>query len=177
MPTGSPTGSKPLDFLLFNANAVTPATNTPGLPPFVQPGTIALYVKPGDKKPYALDETGTETPAFFTGTFTAAPVPSTAGGVALGSGALPFSGVFVGGAATNNIQLTGTATTAKTATFPDNTGTVAETNLAQTWTAAQTFAPTTAVVPITISPTTGSAAGLVINNNAGNPILTVTPTV
>lgn len=50
--------------------------------------------------------------------------PSTAGGFAVGTNALPFSSFFVGNAATNNIQLTGTATGVRTATFPDASGTV-----------------------------------------------------
>lgn len=66
-------------------------------------------------------------------------VPFTAGAVAIGSNALPLSSIFIGAAATNNIQLTGTATTAKVATLPNNTGTVAELNLAQSWTADQTL--------------------------------------
>src|SRR5581483_5625956 len=73
---------------------------------------------------------------------TAIPVallPNAAGTLAFGSNALPWTSVFIGGAATNNIQLTGTATSAKVATLPDNTGTIAELNLAQTWTANQTF--------------------------------------
>jgi hypothetical protein len=58
-------------------------------------------------------------------TFTGSPVtPLTAGGISLGSNALPFSSQFIGAAATNNIQLTGTATGARVATLPDQTGTV-----------------------------------------------------
>lgn len=55
-----------------------------------------------------------------TGTFK----PGTAGAVGLGTAALPFSKMFIGGAATNNIQLTGTATGARTQTLQDATGTV-----------------------------------------------------
>ena len=51
--------------------------------------------------------------------FTSAPVPSTAGGVALGSAALPFSSLFLGNAATNNFQLTGTAAQGTVLTIPD----------------------------------------------------------
>ncbi len=45
--------------------------------------------------------------------------PSTAGGTTLGTTALPWSSVYVGAAATNNIQITGTATGARTFTLPD----------------------------------------------------------
>lgn len=45
--------------------------------------------------------------------------PSTAGGSTLGTAALPYSSVFVGLAATNNIRITGTATAARTFTLPD----------------------------------------------------------
>jgi len=65
--------------------------------------------------------------------------PSAAGGQTAGTGPLPFSSVYIGAAATNNVQLTATATSAKVATLPDNTGTIGELNLAQTWTATQTF--------------------------------------
>ena len=51
--------------------------------------------------------------------------PTTAAaGNGIGTAALPFSSYFLGAAATNNIQLTGTATAARTATFPDASGTV-----------------------------------------------------
>lgn len=51
-------------------------------------------------------------------------VPLTPGGVALGTNPLPFSSAYIGAAATNNIQITGTATGARVATFPDATGNV-----------------------------------------------------
>jgi hypothetical protein len=73
---------------------------------------------------------------------TAVPVdwsPSTAGSQNLGATAKPWGNLFLGNAATNNNKLTSTTTAARTTTFPDNTGTVAELNLAQTWTANQTF--------------------------------------
>jgi len=54
--------------------------------------------------------------------------PSTAGGFNVGTAALPFSGIFIGNAATNNIRITGTASGgAKTATLPNFTGTILET--------------------------------------------------
>lgn len=45
--------------------------------------------------------------------------PSTAGGIPLGTNALPYSSVYIGGAATNNARLTGTMTAARTITIPD----------------------------------------------------------
>ena len=50
---------------------------------------------------------------------TAPLLPHTAGGTDLGSAALPFADVYVGGAATNNIKITGSATAARTFTLPD----------------------------------------------------------
>jgi hypothetical protein len=76
-------------------------------------------------------------------------LPDVAGGRTLGSATLPFSSVYIGGAATNNINVTGTATAARTATLPDNSGTLAELNLAQTWGANQTF-PLSSIVPGTL---------------------------
>ncbi len=55
---------------------------------------------------------------------TSAPLPATAGGVAIGSNALPFLSLFIGDAATNNLNLIGTATGARTITFPDASITV-----------------------------------------------------
>lgn len=63
-------------------------------------------------------------------------------GVDLGSTTKPFRNAFLFGSGTYGttyIELTGTPTSGQVATFPDNTGTVAELNLAQSWTAAQTF--------------------------------------
>lgn len=57
----------------------------------------------------------------------------------LGTAALPYTNLFLGTAATNNIKLTGTGTAARIATLPDNTGTLAELNLAQTFSALQGF--------------------------------------
>jgi hypothetical protein len=49
--------------------------------------------------------------------------PNAAGGIDVGAAALPFSGVRIGAAATNNIRVTGTATAARTATLQDATDT------------------------------------------------------
>lgn len=52
-------------------------------------------------------------------------VPDSAGGRALGSASLPFSDLYIGGAATNNFRITGTATAARTVTLPNaNSNTV-----------------------------------------------------
>jgi hypothetical protein len=52
-------------------------------------------------------------------------LPLTAGGSALGSNLLPFSSVYIGAAGTNNANVTGTFTGARTITIPDTTGTLA----------------------------------------------------
>lgn len=51
----------------------------------------------------------------LTGAFT----PNAAGGTDIGSAAKPFANIYVGGSATNNIKVTGTATAARTVTLPD----------------------------------------------------------
>lgn len=52
--------------------------------------------------------------------------PDAAGGAALGTGALPFSSVFIGDEATNNVQLINTAAaSAVVLTLPSTTGTLA----------------------------------------------------
>ena len=109
---------------------------------------------------------------------TSAATPNAAGGTTLGSAALPFSSAYIGGAATNNFQVTGTATAARTVTmpdastnllisgyahtisgptaartftFPDASASVAVLGTAQTFTAGPTFnttAPTFTVAPI-----------------------------
>ena len=80
--------------------------------------------------------------------------PNAAGGTTLGSAALPFSSAFIGGAATNNFQLTGTATAARVVTFPDVASyTVAQITNAQTFAGTQTFSGTIAGAAITASGT------------------------
>ena len=51
-------------------------------------------------------------------------LPNTAGGKDVGSASLPFGNIWLGGAATNNVKLTATATAARVATFPDASITV-----------------------------------------------------
>jgi hypothetical protein len=50
---------------------------------------------------------------------TAPLLPHTAGGTDIGSALLPFSNVYVGSSATNNIKVTGTASAARVFTLPD----------------------------------------------------------
>jgi hypothetical protein len=45
--------------------------------------------------------------------------PGTAGGATIGTAALPFSSAYIGDAATNNFQITGTATAARVMTLSD----------------------------------------------------------
>lgn len=52
-------------------------------------------------------------------------IPATAAATTVGTNALPFSSAFIGAGATNNVQLTGTFTAARKATFPDASGEVA----------------------------------------------------
>jgi hypothetical protein len=68
---------------------------------------------------------------------TGALAPHTAGGVDLGTTAQPVGNVWIGNAGTNNIKLTGTGSAARVAMLPDNSGTLAELNLSQTWTTSQ----------------------------------------
>jgi len=104
--------------------------------------------------------------------------PDATGTVALLSRAASWSGaqtfqdgnLLVGDAgASNTLLLKASGMTAdKTATFPDNTGTVAELNLAQTWTAIQTFPATGIAFPDgSISNTSND---LDITGSAGNKV-------
>ncbi|MEN6337041.1 MAG: hypothetical protein ABFE01_22520, partial [Phycisphaerales bacterium] len=56
--------------------------------------------------------------------FSTAISAASAGGATVGTALLPFSSMFIGDAATNNIQITGTAASAKVITLPGQTGTV-----------------------------------------------------
>lgn len=86
-------------------------------------GSLLADLQVGGTSKWKVDKSGNVTAA---GSVTAAGVissaaitPSTAGGTTAGSAALPFSSAFIGGAATNNFQITGTATGARTVTLPD----------------------------------------------------------
>jgi hypothetical protein len=62
--------------------------------------------------------------------------------VDLGSTSAPFRNLYLYGGGTfgtDSFELTGTSTANRTVTFPDNTGTVAELNFPQTFSAAQSF--------------------------------------
>lgn len=59
------------------------------------------------------------TPTFAGSILSAALRPSSAGATTLGTTLLPFSSAFIGASATNNFQVTGTATAARTVTLPD----------------------------------------------------------
>lgn len=62
--------------------------------------------------------------------------------VDLGSTANPFRNLYLYGGGTygtDSFEVTGTSTSNRVVTLPDNTGTIAETNFAQTYTATQTF--------------------------------------
>lgn len=96
--------------------------------------------------------------------------PSGTGNVNLGDAAHPWGSLFLGNAATNNIQLTGTATSAKVATLPDNTGTIAELNLSQTWTATQTFA---AILASSVSSTTANPAAAGFGRIANTDVINI----
>jgi hypothetical protein len=72
------------------------------------------------------DETGSGVVALATSpAFTTDIHSVTAGGATVGTNALPFSGVRIGNAATNNILLTGTAASDVTVTLPSATSTLA----------------------------------------------------
>src|SRR5207244_544110 len=107
-------------------------------------------------------------------------LPGTAGGVSLGSGSLPFKYLVLGGdsltASSNNFKLTGTATGARTVTFPDASITVARTDAPQILTGTQTISPlanTEAMISNAYT-LTGSDAHSLLNlsgtwNTTGNP--------
>jgi hypothetical protein len=117
-------------YVAFNLNSTGTNSGT---------GGVRFYAGgAGDGLVGSVDNTGLGT--FNGGVKVAAAIsPTVAGAQTAGTNPLPFSSIFIGNAATNNIQVTGTATTAKVATLPDNTGTIPELNLAQNWTALQTF--------------------------------------
>lgn len=68
-------------------------------------------------------------------------LPAAAGGTDIGSAAKPFGSAFIGAAATNNFEVTGTATGARTVTLPDASFTVGQKTV--TW--AQGGVPANAV--------------------------------
>ena len=100
--------------------------------------------------------------------------PNAAGGIDVGTASLPFSGVRIGAAATNNIRVTGTATGARTATLPDNTGTLSETNLAETFSGAKTFSDGTLLLAGSSSGTTTLKASATASGTLTLPAATGT---
>jgi hypothetical protein len=92
-------------------------------------------------------QTFTGVQAFTAPTVATSITPNTFANASLGTSLLPFSSVFIGDAATNNIQLINTdATSAKVATFPDVTGTVMV-GATSTTTTQALFATATAGAP------------------------------
>lgn len=85
----------------------------------------------------------------------------------LGAAATAWRNLYIYGGGTfgsHSIKFDGTPTGNRTATFPDNTGTVAELNLAQTFSAAQSFSST-------ITQTSASATAFESGpNGATNPV-------
>jgi hypothetical protein len=100
--------------------------STSGVPSLTQPaaadlsdgvtgsGTVVLSTSPTLTTPTLGAATATSITG-LTGAFT----PNAAGGTDIGSAAKPFANIYVGGSATNNIKVTGTATAARTVTLPD----------------------------------------------------------
>ncbi len=84
--------------------------------------------------------------------------------------------MFIGNAANLTINVTGTATAARVATLPDNTGTIAELNLAQTWTGSWTITPASAI-GLKIAPSSGSALAIELKDAAAKQRFYVQPSV
>ena len=87
--------------------------------------------------------------------------PVTAGGSTAGTTALPFSSAYIGGAATNNFRITGTATGARVFTLQDTASdTFAMINASQTFTQKTLTSPVlnTATVGTSIAPTSAGGA-------------------
>lgn len=90
--------------------------------------------------------------------------------VSLGAVATPWQYVFLYGGGTfgtDSFEITGTSTANRTVTLPDNTGTLAELNLAQSFTATQTF---TGHIVASGLQTTGTIAGTLCQDSSGNII-------
>lgn len=88
----------------------------------------------------------------------------------LGAAATPYRNLYIYGAGTfgsHSIKFDGTPTGNRTQTFPDNTGTIPNLNLAQTFSAVQTF---TAAPLVNLSSATAFTAG---PNGATNPTFNI----
>src|SRR6185503_8023572 len=106
-------------------------------------------------------------------------LPAAVNTVALCSAALPCTNLFVGTVAHKSVSFATAGITAdRTQTWPDNSGTVANLNLAQTWTATQTFGT---IVSSTANPATAGFARLAVTdaiewrNNANSGNLSIIP--
>lgn len=82
-------------------------------------------------------------------------VPSTAGNGNFGSAALPGGSLFIGGAATNNFKITGTATAARVFTLPDTASDTFTMNAA-----TETLTNKTLTSPALTTPTIGGGTTL-----------------
>jgi hypothetical protein len=100
--------------------------STSGVPSLTQPaaadlsdgttgsGLVVLATSPTLTTPNIGAATATSITG-LTGAFT----PNAAGGTDIGSASKPFANLYIGGSATNNIKVTGTASAARTFTLPD----------------------------------------------------------
>jgi hypothetical protein len=90
--------------------------------------------------------------------------------VDLGSTSAPFRNLYLYGGGTfgtDSFELTGTSTANRTVTLPDNTGTVAELNFAETFSAVQTFGTNISIGGVTATGATGT----------GNVVFSISPTL
>jgi hypothetical protein len=100
----------------------------------------------------------------------------TSGALSLGLTGNPFGSLFIGSAATNNIQLTGTATAARVVTLPDATGTIALNSVDNAFTTTQTITSAASVTQTNANPSlsAGTASGLkVITSDTDAPSLLI----
>ena len=91
-------------------------------------------------------------------------------GVDLGSTSNAFRNLYLFGGGTygtDSFEITGTSTANRTVTLPDNTGTVAELNLAETFSALQTFGTNISIGGVTATGATGT----------GNVVFSAAPTL
>jgi hypothetical protein len=91
---------------------------------YTYPSTTATLARTDAGQTFTGVQTMTS-PALTTPTVATSIAPATYGSATLGTASVPFSSLYLGNAASNNLLLTGTgATSAKTITFPNETGTV-----------------------------------------------------
>lgn len=96
----------------------------------------------------------------------------------VGSQTAPLRNLYLYGGGTygtDSFEITGTSTANRTVTLPDNSGVVAELNLAQTWAAVQTFGTNISIGGVTATGATGtgnvvfSNSPLLVTPNLGTP--------